>query len=194
MSEVYVFLTDGTEECEALTMVDLFRRAGISTETVALHADGAELRPGHERGIDSLHHVRISCDLYINDFQPDEKALFFIPGGKLGVENMKRCSKLKEVLSAHQAAGQEFGSICAGPTVLGQFGLIEGKKVTVFPGFQDQLGGALYEDLPLQRDTHIVTGRALGSAIPLALDIISRLRDLKTAEDTARQIVYDWQH
>ena len=196
MTEVFVFMTDGTEECEALLMVDLFRRAGIAVETVALHADGTEVRKGHERMIDSLHHVHIRCDRTIDEMEAEAgkgDALFFIPGGKVGVENMKASSKLRSLLAAHKQAGKTMAAVCAGPTVLGAFGLIEGKEVTVYPGFEGQLGGAHYTDLPIQHDTNLITGRALGSSIPLALDLIERLRDHATALATAKQIVYDYE-
>ncbi len=192
MAEVYVFMTDGTEECEALVMVDLLRRANIETQTVAVPAgDWAEDHA--PKRVHSLHHVDIACDLALSELPSETEAVFFVPGGKVGVVNMAASKDFQAVLQAHHDAGHRFASVCAGPTVLGGLGLIDDKKATVYPGFESGLGHATFVDAPIVEDEGLLTGRGLGVSIPLALALIEKLRGHAAAEAAAKQIVYEWE-
>ena len=150
--EASSFLADGVEECEALLVVDLCRRAGIEIQTVAVNDRSGEAA----RTIHSSHKVSIICDTHLDDYQTAGEKILVVPGGLPGVNNLKANQKL----------------------------------ATVFPGFDDGLGAAKYEDVPTVVDGQVITGRALGAGIEFALQIVTALRDKETAAKVAKQIVY----
>ncbi|MCI6659725.1 MAG: DJ-1/PfpI family protein [Peptoniphilaceae bacterium] len=189
MAEVFVFLTDGTEECEALLMVDLLRRAEISVATVAVGAE--QWQSEDHRTIVSLHNVPIVCDMEIGEIHDGTGKVFFIPGGTRGVENFKANAVLTEILRNHQEQGLDFVSVCAGPTVLAKAGILEGKKSTVYPGMEKELAGAIPVDESVVTDEHVLTGRALGASIKLGRALIEKLRGKATADRVMQQICYE---
>lgn len=184
--EASIFLADGVEECEALLVVDLCRRGGIQIQTVAVNDRKGEAA----RTIHSSHQVSIVCDTHIDDYQPGGEKILVIPGGVPGVDNLKANQKLSNILVAHQKAAGHLAAVCAGPTVLGNLGLLDGKRATVYPGFDGGLGGAKYEDVPTVADGQVITGRALGASIDFALEIVTLLRDKDAANKVAEQICY----
>lgn len=183
--EASIFIADGVEECEALLVVDLLRRGGIEIQTVAVNDDPGEDEKA--RTIVSSHRVPLICDVHINNFAPSGEKVLIIPGGKLGVDNLKASARLSQILHSHQG---NLAAVCAGPTVLGALGLLDGHKATVYPGFQDGLGNADFTDTGLIRDGRILTARALGSSIDFALAIVTLLRDESQAQTVAAQICY----
>lgn len=193
--EVSVFTADGVEECEALLVVDLLRRAGIKTQTVAVHAEEAEYE---EKGseITSSHGVVINCDTDLAHYEiTDEKALV-IPGGSKGTQVMKNNDRVADLLKEFTGMMEEdpgyiLAAVCAGPTVLGNLDLLDGKEVTCFPGCEKDLGkGAKYLNKEYIVDGGLITGRALGSTIPFALEIVRALRGEKGVEEVSQQICY----
>lgn len=183
MSQVVVFIADGTEECEAITIVDLLRRAGIDLITCAV-------KEGGEKTILSAHQLLLTCDESITSYVPAEEEYLIIPGGMGGVNTMKKSEKLSQILLRQAKENRGLAAICAGPTVLGSLGLLEGKKATCYPGCENDLGrGAIYKKEGVISDGNIITGEALGSAIPFALCIISRMKGENLARKIADQIV-----
>lgn len=183
--EASIFIADGVEECEALLVVDLLRRGGIEIQTVAVNDDPGEDEKA--RTIVSSHRVPLICDVHINNFAPSGEKVLIIPGGKLGVDNLIASARLSQILHSHQG---NLAAVCAGPTVLGALGLLDGHQATVYPGFQDGLGNARYTDAGVIRDGRILTARALGSSIDFALAIVTLLRDESQAQKVAAQICY----
>lgn len=184
--EASIFLADGVEECEALLVVDLCRRGGIEIQTVAVNdRSGDAARIAH-----SSHEVPIICDTTLKEYQPAGEKILVIPGGKQGVDNLKANARMSEILKAQSTGTGRLAAVCAGPTVLGNLGLLDGKRATVFPGFDGGLGAAKYEDVPTVVDGQVITGRALGAGIEFALQIVTALRDKETAAQVAAQIVY----
>lgn len=183
--EASIFIANGVEECEALLVVDLLRRGGIEIQTVAVNDAAGDDEKA--RTIVSSHQVPLICDVHLNSYVPSDEKVLVIPGGKLGVDNLKASSKLSQILRSHQ---ENLAAVCAGPTVLGALGLLDEHKATVYPGFQDGLGAADYTDTGLIHDGRVITARALGSSIVFALEIITLLRDEAQAQQVAAQICY----
>ncbi|WP_018659174.1 DJ-1 family glyoxalase III [Allofustis seminis] len=183
MKKVAVFLAHGTEESEAIIVIDLLRRAGIAVQTVSIEADAV---------IHSAHDILLKADQIITNFNAEGYDLLFIPGGAKGVARMYESAKLSQILSDFSAAGGRLGAVCAGPTVLGKLGLLEESQVTCYPGWEDRLGGAYYHNQSVVISDKAITGRSMGACIPLALTIIQELISKEKANEIKDAIVYPY--
>lgn len=181
MSEVNVFLADGFEEVEGLTVVDLLRRAGISVETVSIM--------GREE-ITSSHQVKLKADVLFEDADFEETKMIVLPGGLPGTNYLKEHEGLKELILKFEKEGKYLAAICAAPTVYGGLGLLDGRRATCFPAMEDGLGGAVLVREPAVTDGNITTGRGMGAGIDFALRLIEILRDKAAADEVAEKIVY----
>lgn len=180
MSKVNVYLADGCEEVEALTVVDILRRAGIDTDMVSVMG---------RREITSSHNVTFLADkLFEEQDAPD---VIVLPGGIPGTPNLKAHAGLAELIRKHNAEGKLLAAICAAPTVYGEMGLLQGKKATCYPGMEDDLLGAEKLTDAVVTDGNFVTSRGLGTAIEFGLKLVSILKDEETAKSLANKIVYN---
>ncbi|MBR1797600.1 MAG: DJ-1/PfpI family protein [Clostridiales bacterium] len=179
MYKVTVFIADGTEETECLTIVDLLRRAGIEVRLVSIM---------ESEKIVSSHKVTIIADGQFDSENYDDSDMLFVPGGMPGVTNMLAHEGLKELIGKFASEGKFIGAVCAGPSVLGQAGVLAGKKATCFPGWEDKLNCGEYTGALVEVDGRIITGRGLGACIDEGLEIIKLLKDEETALDIKRRI------
>lgn len=181
MATVYIFFAKGFEEIEGLTVVDLLRRADIDVKMVGITA---------EETVTGAHGIRIITDMSAADVDLADAAALVLPGGMPGTKNLGNCEVLTELLK--QAAKQELtiAAICAAPSVLGDLGLLKGKKAVCYPGFEDRLTDAevLYE--PVVTDGNIITSRGMGTAIDFGLELISRFAGAEKAKAIAEAIIY----
>lgn len=182
MKKVCVFLAPGFEECEALLVVDLLRRAGLEVTTAGLGG----------RTITSSHAVAVQADALIQDVLNQEFDLLVLPGGMPGTLNLKASSEVSHAVQAQYQAGRRLAAICAAPSVLGGLGLLQGRKAVCYPGFEPQLEGAQVCTQPVVTDGTITTANGLGAAIPFALELIGLLIDPETAQKVAGAI--GWNH
>lgn len=176
-----ILLAPGFEECEGLLVIDLFRRAGL--EIVSAAVGGKKLVP-------SLHGIPIPADLSLEEISAEKYDLCILPGGMPGVENLIANTKVRQLCTAFAASGKRLAAVCGGPAVLGAFGLLKGRRVTVFPGLQKRLTGAVYDDQPVITDGKITTGRALGSAVPFALELIRLMAGEEAVSRVKQAIVW----
>lgn len=173
MKEAYVFLAEGFEEVEALTPVDVLRRAGIEVKTVsitsALQVTGA-------------HGVTVTADILMKDTNFDDASWLILPGGLPGATNLYDCLDLRDLLQRQfESENGRIAAICASPgVVLGQMGLLKGRKATCYPGFQDKMAGAVYEDDRVVSDDKFVLGNGPSSALLWALEIVRVAKDRET--------------
>ena len=130
---VYVFLATGYEEVEALTPVDVLRRAGVEVNTVSIY-DTPEVA--------SAHGVSIKADITLNEVDWQDAEMLVLPGGLPGSTNLNDCQPLRDALKAHCNSGRWTAAICAAPLVLGGLGLLNGKHATCYPGFEKYMDGA----------------------------------------------------
>ncbi len=160
---IYVFLADGFEEIEALTPVDIFRRAGLSTQTVSISDTHA---------VTGAHGIAVSADCLLDEVDFAAADLLLLPGGMPGTKHLAACKPLCDAVAAHAAAGKPTAAICAAPSILGELGLLSDRAATCYPGFEDALAGAILSDKKVVRDGHIVTAAGMGVALDFALECL----------------------
>lgn len=177
---VYVLLGTGFEEIEALTPVDLLRRAGVQVKTVGLNG----------RTVCGGHAVGVQCDLTIDELDVRDAEMLVLPGGLGGVASIRGCERALEAVKAVHEAGRFVAAICAGPTVLADLGLLTGVRATCYPGQIPNMKDALVvENAACVTDGRVITGTSAGTATAFALALIEALRGPETAKAIADQIV-----
>ena len=177
---VYVLLGTGFEEIEALTPVDLLRRAGVPVKTVGLN--GKTVFGGHAIGV--------ACDRTIDELDAADAEMIVLPGGLGGVASIRACGRALEAVKAVHDHGKYVAAICAGPTVLADLGLLTGRKATCYPGQIPNMRDALVvENAACVTDGKIITGTSAGTATAFALALIEALKGSDAARAIADQIV-----
>lgn len=182
MSRVCIFLAEGFEEVEALTPVDLLRRAGIEVATVSMN---------ETKEVTGRSQITVVADVLWADSQADTADMLVLPGGQPGVKNLGAHAELTALLKKYAEEGKLLAAICAAPTIFGGLGLLKGKDATCYPGLEDQLLGAnALTDKRVITDGNITTSRGAGTSIPFALRIIEILKSKEDADKVAAGIVY----
>ncbi len=181
MSKVGVFLADGFEEIEGLTVVDLLRRAGIDTVMVSV-MEGKD--------VIGSHGIRVKADEMLRDTDFGALDMLVLPGGMPGTTNLENCRPLMEQVDTFHKAGKYISAICAAPGVFGRRGILEGRDATVYPGLEGELKGASPKETPTVVSDHILTSRGMGTAIAFGLAIVERFQGREKADELAKKIVY----
>ena len=182
MSRVGIFLADGFEEIEGLTVVDILRRAGIDISMISING---------KKKVTGAHGIALDTDEDIVQCDPDKLDMLVLPGGMPGTTNLAACEKLTEALKKADQEKRGIAAICAAPSVLGDLGFLKGKKAVCYPGFESRLTGAEVLAVPVVTDGHITTSRGMGTAIAFALELTKRLNDEETAKQVGRSILYN---
>ena len=165
MKTYFVFLADGFEEVEALTPVDVLRRAGLSVKTVSVMPS---------RAVNGAHGVPVVADLLFEEVQKDEAEMLILPGGMPGATNLDAHDGLSRLIYDFAEKSQPLAAICAAPLVYGKRGLLKGRKATCYPGFEQFLEGAEYTAALVEEDGNFVTGKGPGAAMEFAFAIVRR--------------------
>ncbi len=174
MKTVYVFLANGFEEIEALTAVDLLRRAGITVHTVGV--TGKQVLGGHG--------IPVTADVDGDGFMlPGDADMVVLPGGGRGTENLMASDLVAEVLAEAQRRNIFITAICAAPTVLNKAGLLNGKTVTAFPSEQPKLTASTVTGSAVEQDGNIITGRSAGTALSFAHALVEALAGKAKADE-----------
>ncbi len=176
---IYMFLGTGFEETEAIAPLDLLRRAGLQIMTVGLN--GKTIYGGHGIGVEA--------DIEIHQLDLTELEMVILPGGLGGVASIRGCEKAMEVIRFAYENGKYTAAICAGPTILAELGITDGKKATCYPGCESQMGNACMVEAAAVTDGRVITGTSAGCAIPFGLELIKALKGEAAAETIAKQIV-----
>ena len=165
----YLFLDNGFEEIEALTTVDLLRRAGIELTTVAIRG---------EKQVTGAHQITVHADSLFEDCNFADAEMLILPGGAAHLENQEGlCNLLKK----HNAENKLIAAICYAPSVLGRLGILEGKQATCYPGFESFLGESYIGGLVVE-SKNIITAKGPGLSSDFAFCIIEKLKDSETAD------------
>lgn len=178
----YVLLAEGFEEIEAVTPIDLMRRAGIEVYTVAVA----------ENPVKGSHGIPITADLSGEGLKlPDDAQLVFLPGGGLGTENLAKSPLVADVLREAAARDILIAAICAAPTVLNKAGLLSGRRVTAFPDVQKSLTDSQVTGGGVEVDGKIITGRSAGVALSFAHTLVAALAGRDKADETLAALYPD---
>ncbi len=181
MPRALVLLATGFEEVEAVTVINLLRRAGVVVDVAALG----------ERIVKGAHDISLTADSVLPRDLASLAAfdLVVLPGGMPGTRHLAEDPRVAALLTAAHAAGKWIGAICAAPSVLGAAGLLAGRRATCFPGFEEQCHGAMLSTDPVVVDERIITSRGVGTAIPFALALVRALQGAAAAESLAAKIL-----
>lgn len=179
--KVCVFLANGFEEIEGLTVVDLLRRAEIEVTTVSITK---------ETLVHGAHGIDVAADILFEEMDYEEQDMLVLPGGMPGTLHLGEHEGLKILLQQFYEKEKYIAAICAAPSVLGKYGLLKGKKATSYPGFEEALIGAEYVEDAVAVSDFIITSRGMGTAIDFSLALIEKLVGKEKAEQIGKAIIY----
>lgn len=181
MKKIAVFFGEGFEEIEALTVVDICRRAGIEVYMVSTT---------HKNVVKGAHQIAVEMDMQFEEVDFSELDMIVLPGGMPGTLNLEAHSGLMARVDAFYEAGKLVGAICAAPSIFGHRGMLKGRKACCYPGFEEDLEGAqvLYETVVT--DGHVITSRGMGTAMDFGLCITAQLCGEAVAKELAKKIIY----
>lgn len=169
---VYVFLAEGFEEIEALTPVDMLRRAGVEVKTVGVTGKSVTGRSG----------ITVVADIDSFENIPEDLEMIILPGGMPGAENLDRSPLVEKYINAALERDIYIGAICAAPMILGKRGILKGKSATCYPGFEQYLEGATHYDAAVVFDGGILTSNGVGGALDFALECVTLVKGEAEAE------------
>ena len=175
---VYVFLADGFEIIEALAPVDMLRRAKIDVKTVGVSSEIVTSSCG----------VGVKCDMTIDEFDFYDVEAVVLPGGMPGTLNLENSSAVQKVIDNANNTNAFICAICAAPSILGHKGLLSGKKVVCFPGFENSLEGCEQCREYVVTDGKFITAKGAGVCIDFGLEIVKQLRNEELANEIRKSI------
>lgn len=182
MSKLCAFFAPGFEECEGLLVVDILRRGGVDVTIAAV---------GEDRMVTGSHHIAVQADALASELDFADFDGIFLPGGMPGTLHLKENALVRQTALDFAAAGKAVSAICAAPTVLADLGLLEGKKATCYPGFEKDMAGAETTGEEFVRQGNLLTGHALGAAIPFGLELLAMLEGEEKAAQIRTAICYN---
>ena len=171
MKKVLVPLAEGCEEIEAITVIDVLRRADVDVTTCYLS----------KNPVKGAHGVCIAADRSLEGIHGADFDMICLPGGMPGSAHLKEDSRIVALVRQIEAKGGYVAAICAAPIVLGHAGVLHHKKATCYPGFEHELTGAVYTAQGVVADGRIITANGPGSALPFALKLVEALSGGATA-------------
>jgi len=169
---VYVHLADGFEEIEALTVVDVLRRADIAVKMVSV-TDSKAVRGAHD--------IVVAADLLFREADYGICDMIVLPGGMPGTANLGKHEGLIKQLNIFAQEGRWLAAICAAPSILGGLSLLNEKRATSYPGYESQMIGAIYTEERVVRDGNLITSRGPGTAIEFSLELVTVLKNEQAA-------------
>ena len=170
---VFLFLAEGFEEIEAITPIDLLRRAGFEVCTVSI---------SENEMVTGAHNISIKADTTFAKADFSNADMLIIPGGMPGTTNLDNHEGLRQLLLDFNSANKHIASICAAPLILGKLGILNGKKATCYPGFEEFLGESHCTERVVISE-NIITSQGPGTSFDFALAIIEQLMGKEKADE-----------
>ncbi len=183
LNKVALFLADGCETIEALTVADILYRAGIPCTRVSITDTPVVV---------SSHKVTMIADTTVSHLNFDDYDMLVLPGGIPGTPNLKACEPLMAQVKRFYSEGRMIAAICAAPSIFAELGLLKGVRAACNPSFEDVLirnGADLVRENAVVSG-NIITSRAMGTAIPFALAIVEHYKGKEAAEALGKNILY----
>ena len=165
MKTILVFLADGFEEIEAITPIDVLRRAGLNVQTVSVM---------DKQTVSGAHGIPVVADKMFADIHLEDAEMLLLPGGLPGATNLDAHQGLSNMIMAFASEEKPLSAICAAPLVFGNRGLLQGKKATCYPGFESYLTGAEYTAALVETDGNFITAKGPGAAMDFAFAIVEK--------------------
>lgn len=181
MSRIGIFMADGCEEIEGLTVVDVVRRAGLDITMISITG---------KKEVQGSHNITFLADALASEVDYEALDGIVLPGGMPGTLNLGANETVNQVIKKFAAEGKMVSAICAAPGVLGAAGILKDRRATCHPGFEEKLTGAMTLEEEVVRDGNIVTSRGMGTAIAFALEIVRYFADDAAAEQVKKGLVY----
>ncbi len=179
MKKVIVFLAEGFEEIEAITIIDVLRRAEISVTTVSI---------SKEKQVKGAHNVPVVADKLFDEVDFASYDMLVLPGGMPGAKNLQEHEGVKKQIEAFEK-NKQVAAICAAPMVLGGMGLLKGKHATCYPGFEAELIEAKITDEAVTVDGNITTGKGPAFAIQFGLQLVETLAGKATRNEVSNGLL-----
>lgn len=182
--KVLIPLAEGFEEIEAVTVIDLLRRADINAVTAALK----------KNPVTGAHDISVTADILLDNLIADNVnfGAIILPGGMPGSANLKNDPRIITIIKQINKAGGLTAALCAAPIVLSEAGILQGKKFTCYPGYEDEITEGIYTNENVVSDGPVITGKGAGPAALFALAVVEFLKGRKTAEKIKNQIMSFW--
>ena len=202
MGKVFVFLADGFEEIEALTPVDVLRRANVHVDLVGMddltvvdmlrraEIPTVTVSIGSSRNIIGAHRIEVEADIMFHEVLEAEGAMYVLPGGMPGTLHLKDHEGLGKLLQKAYKNEKYLAAICAAPTVFEKYGFLEGRKATSYPAMEEELKSADYQTDKVVVDGKIITSRGMGTAIDFAAKLVEIIKGTKEKDELLKSIVY----
>ena len=173
MEKAYIFLADGFEEIEGLTVVDILRRAGVEIQMVSIMG---------RKELTGSHGIPVVADAVFEEVDFSDGTLFVLPGGMPGTTNLLEHEGLMHEIRKAAGEGKWVCAICAAPMVLAAAGVLDGRQATIYPGMENYIACAKASSQPVVRDGNIITSKAPGTAMKFALALVEALYGREKAE------------
>lgn len=177
---ILVHLAQGFEEVEALTTVDLMRRADMDAYLVSM---------GEELLVEGAHGITVKADYMFEDVDYSTCEMIVLPGGLPGAYNLREHQGLREQIIQFAEEGKGLAAICAAPLVFGDLGILEGRKATIYPGMEEHLKGAEPIGFPVVRDMNIITSQGPATAMKFALALVSYFKGKDKADELEEDLL-----
>lgn len=169
---VLVFLADGFEEVEAVTPADYLLRCGLDVKTVGVRG----------KMVKGSHGLTVIADWTMYDVDLEKTEMIVLPGGQPGTQNLAKSRRMEQVILHCVQNNILIGAICAAPSILGEMGLLEGRRATCFPGYEDTLKGARVTGNPVETDGIFITSRGAGTANQFAFALVEAASGREAAQ------------
>lgn len=182
MKKIAVFFGEGFEEIEALTVVDICRRAGIEVNMVSV--------TGQDR-VTGAHKISVGMDMQFDEVDFAALDMLVLPGGRQGTKNLEAHAGLMEQVDRFYQEGKLLGAICAAPSIFGHRGMLRGRRACCYPGFEKELEGAEVMTSRVTVDNSVITSRGMGTAMDFALTITAILCGEEVAQKLSQTIIYE---
>ncbi len=183
MAKVAIILAEGFEEVEAVAPIDVLRRAGVEVIIAGLTPDP----------VPSARDVKIVPDTTVDNLNPQELDMVILPGGAGGVERLKADPRVERFIKAMQDKKKLIGAICAAPTALAKFCVLEGKRATVYPSLVEEIKPAQFVDQTVVEDENLITSQGPGTALEFGLKLAEKLVGKEKAREVARRMLVNYE-
>ena len=183
MKKVAIMLGDGFEPIEVMAPADALRRGGAEVTLVSVMAN---------LDVTAAQDITVKADKVVEDVDFDSFDMIVVPGGSVGVENLKKCDELGFALQTFMSHHKLVGSICAGPTVLAELGLLDGRKATCYPGCETDFPQGVYQEgIGVVRDDNLITASGPGQALEFGIELLRALKGDADGEAVAKAMLFN---